>query len=229
MSAMGGMIMPGGWTMSMTWMRMPAQTWFDVAASFLGMWTVMMVAMMLPSLLPMLIRYRQAVCNTGEPRTGLLTAVVGTGYFFAWIALGAIVFPVGAMLASLEMQWPALARAVPLATGIVVLLVGVHQFSGWKMRHLACCRLGAGHRLALPVNAGTAWRHGLYLGRHCVCCCGGLMTILLVLGVMDLVVMAVVTVAITAERLAPAGTVVARVIGAVAIGAGLLMIAGLHV
>jgi len=58
MSAMGEMPMPGGWTMSMAWMRMPEQTWPGAAASFLGMWVVMMVAMMLPSLVPMLWRYR---------------------------------------------------------------------------------------------------------------------------------------------------------------------------
>src|SRR6266850_4194636 len=58
MSAMGEMTMPGGWTMSMAWM--PGQTW-PGAAAFLGMWVVMMVAMMLPSLVPMLWRYRQAV------------------------------------------------------------------------------------------------------------------------------------------------------------------------
>ena len=60
MSAMGGMPMPGGWTMSMAWMRMPGQTWPGLAVAFLGMWIVMMVAMMLPSLIPMLWRYRQA-------------------------------------------------------------------------------------------------------------------------------------------------------------------------
>ena len=38
MSAMGGTAMPGGWTMSMAWMRMPGQTWPGAAASFLGMW-----------------------------------------------------------------------------------------------------------------------------------------------------------------------------------------------
>src|SRR4029434_5949041 len=54
MSSMGGMPMSGGWTMSMAWMRMPGQTWSGAAASFLGMWIVMMVAMMLPSLVPML-------------------------------------------------------------------------------------------------------------------------------------------------------------------------------
>src|ERR1051326_3738176 len=61
MSAMGGMPMPGGWTMSMAWLRMPGQTWPGAAAAFLGGWVVMMVAMMLPSLVPMLRRYRRAV------------------------------------------------------------------------------------------------------------------------------------------------------------------------
>ncbi len=42
--------MPGGWTMSMTWMRMPGQTWAGAATTFLGIWVVMMVAMMMPSL-----------------------------------------------------------------------------------------------------------------------------------------------------------------------------------
>src|SRR4030095_2307769 len=74
MSAMG-MPMPGGWTMSMAWMRMPSQTWPTAAALFLGMWVVMMMAMMLPSLVPMLLRYRQAVAGTGKARLGWLTAL----------------------------------------------------------------------------------------------------------------------------------------------------------
>jgi hypothetical protein len=51
-SISGGMPMPGGWMMSMMWRPMCGQTWSVVAASFLGMWSVMMVAMMLPSLVP---------------------------------------------------------------------------------------------------------------------------------------------------------------------------------
>lgn len=75
------------------------------------------------------------------------------------------------------------------------------------------------------ADAGTAWRHGLRLGLHCSFCCAGLTTILLVTGVMDLRVMAAVTAAITLERLAPAGERVARAIGAIVVGAGLLLIA----
>ena len=225
MSAMGGMPMPGGWTMSMAWMRMPGQTWPGAAASFLGMWVVMMVAMMLPSLVPMLLRYRQAVGRTGDTRLGWLTALVSAGYFFVWTVFGMAAFPLGVALAAIEMQLPALARAVPIAVGVVVLIVGTLQFTAWKAHHLACCREPAGRGRTLPADAGTAWRHGLRLGLHCSHCCVGLMAILLVIGVMDLRAMAVVAAAITVERLAPAGERVARATGAVVVAAGLFLIA----
>ncbi len=225
MSEMGGMPMPGGWTMSMAWMRMPGQTWPASAASFLGMWVVMMVAMMLPSLVPMLSRYRQAVARTGETRLGGLTALVGVGYFLMWTVFGMAAFPLGVALAAVEMQQPALARAVPLAVGVVLLIAGAFQFSPWKARHLACCREAPGPGRTLPADAGTAWRHGLQLGLHCSHCCANLMAILLVIGVMDLRAMAVVTAAIAVERLAPAGERVARTIGAVVVGAGLFLLA----
>jgi len=224
MSAMGGMSMPGGWTMSMAWMRMPGQTWPGAAASFLGMWAVMMVAMMLPSLVPMLWRYRQAVGRTGETRLGRLTALVGAGYFFVWTVSGMAAFPLGVVLAAAEMHLPTLARAVPAAVGVVVLIAGFLQFTAWKARYLACCREAPGCGRTPPAAAGTAWRHGLRLGLHCAHCCSGLTAILLGLGVMDLRAMAVVTAAITVERLAPAGERVARAIGVVLVAAGLLLI-----
>jgi predicted metal-binding membrane protein len=225
MSAMGGMPMPGGWTMSMAWMRMPGQTWPGAAASFLGMWVVMMVAMMLPSLVPMLWRYRRAVARTGGTRLGRLTVQVGVGYFFVWTVFGLAAFALGGALAVVEMQLPALARAVPIAVGVVVLMSGALQFTAWKAYHLACCRESPGRGGTLPADAGTAWRHGLRIGLHCGYCCAGLMAILLGLGVMDLRAMAVVAAAITLERLAPAGEHVARAIGAVMAAAGLVLIA----
>ncbi len=225
MSAIGGMPMAGGWTMSMAWMRMPGPTWPGTAASFLGMWVVMMVAMMLPSLVPMLWRYRQAVGTTGERRLGRLTALVGAGYFFVWTVFGMAAFPLGVALAGVEMQWPSLARGVPIVVGVVVLIAGALQFTAWKAHHLACCRQAPGRGPALPADAGTAWRHGLRLGLHCGCCCAGLMAILLVIGVMDLRAMAVVAAAIAVERLAPAGERVARAIGAVVVGVGVFLIA----
>jgi predicted metal-binding membrane protein len=223
MSSMG-MTMPGNWTMSMAWMRMPGQTWAGAAAQFLVMWIVMMLAMMLPSLMPMLSRYRSAVRTRSALPTGWLTALVGSGYFFVWMLLGVATFPLGVALATLEMAWPALARAVPLAVSTIVLIAGALQFTSWKARYLACCREIPAPACVLPANAGTAWRHGLRLGLYCAYCCGGLMAILLAIGIMDLRAMVVVAVAITLERLAPAGERVARAVGVVVLVTGLLLI-----
>jgi predicted metal-binding membrane protein len=225
MAAMGEMPMPGGWSMSMAWRPMCGQTWPGAAGSFLGMWIAMTAAMMLPSLAPMLWRYREAVGTAGEPRLGRLTVLVGAGYFLVWTAFGLAAFALGIALAALELQLPALARAVPAAAGAVILVAGALQFSAWKARHLACCRTAPGCGRRLPAHAGMAWRYGLWLGLHCSYCCAGLTAILLVIGVMDLRAMAVMTVAITAERFAPAGERIARTTGAAAVGAGLFMIA----
>src|SRR6266545_2292074 len=141
MSATGRMPMPGGWTMSMAWMRMPGQTWPGAAASFLGVWVVMMVAMMLPCLLPTLWRYRQAVGRTGKTWPGRLPALLGAGYFFAWTVFGMAAFPLGVALAAVEMQKPVLARAVPIAVGVVVLIAGALQcVPGRRRRGLAIRR-----------------------------------------------------------------------------------------
>lgn len=218
MAAMGGLPMPGGWMLSLAWMPMCGQSWAGVAACFLGMWMAMMVAMMLPSLVPALRRYRRVA---GAPRSGL-TLLVGLGYFAVWAAIGIAIFPLGAGLAELSLRQPALARAVPVAAGLAVLIAGAVQFTAWKARHLACCRAATHGRLA--PDAGTALRHGLHLGWHCACSCAGPGAVLLALGVMELGAMAAVSAAITAERLAPDGERAARAAGAVAIGAGLALI-----
>jgi len=97
-------------------------------------------------------------------------------------------------------------------------MAGFLQFTVWKARHLACCR-------EARTRGRTAWQHGLSLGLHCSQCNVGLMAIFLVIGVMDLRAMVVVAVAITVERLAPAGERVARATGGVVVGAGLFLIA----
>jgi predicted metal-binding membrane protein len=211
------------------------------------MWVVMMVAMMLPSFVPMLLRYREAVAGAPGTRPGLLTALVGTGYFSLWTLFGMVALPLGFALASAEMQYPALSRVVPTALGVVVLIAGAGQFTAWKAYHLACFRESSvrtrgcprelrrdlavaafgregGPDRTLPADAGAAWRYGMRLGLHCSGCSAGMTAILLAMGVMDLRVMAVVTTAITAERLAPAGERVARAIGVIAVGAGVVLL-----
>src|SRR3546814_7308803 len=108
-----------------------------------------------------------------------------------------------------------------LFRSLVVLGAGVQQFSGWKVRQLACCRQAE----RVSGSAGAAWRHGLRLGRRCVRCCAGPTAILLVLGVLDLWVMAIVAVAISLERLAANGERFARGTGAAAVATGVFLVA----
>jgi predicted metal-binding membrane protein len=223
MAAMGELPMSGGWTMSTMWTRMCGESWPHAAASFLTMWTVMMVAMMLPALTPVLWRYRLAFGRTSANAADRMTTLIGLGYVAVWVVLGAAIFPLGVALAALEMRAPMLARATPLAAGAIVLIAGLMQFTAWKARHLACCREALGH--SLTAAAGTALRHGLRLGLHCTACSAGPTAILLGFGLMDLRVMAIVAAAITLERLTPTGDEIARTIGAVACAAGLLLVA----
>ncbi len=225
MSAMRGMAMPGGWTMSMVWMRMPGQTWPEAAVSFLGMWVVMMVAMMLPSVAPVLWRYGHVLGSTGESRKAWLTMLVGVGYFFVWTLFGIAVYPLGVALAALEMRQPVLARAAPIAVGVVVLIAGAIQFTSFKAHHLGCCRDTPAVGRTLPPDPGTALRSGLELGLHCSYCSAGFTAVLLAIGVMDVRAMALVTAGITAERVAPAGERVAHVIGFFALVAGFILMA----
>jgi predicted metal-binding membrane protein len=208
----------------MTWMRMPGHTWLEVAASFLGMWVVMMVAMMLPSLVPKLMRYLQIVGRTGQTRPGRLTTIVAAAYFLVWTVFGLAVLSLGVAVAAVEMRFPALGGAVPIAIGVIVLIAGALQFTNWKRHHLACCRQTSGGP-ALRADVATAIRHGLRLGVECSLCCFGYVAILLAVGIMDLRAMSLVTIAITAERLAPSGERVARATGVAALGAGFVMIA----
>src|SRR5262245_2148464 len=76
MAAMGGIPMSGGWIMSTMWTRICGGSWLGAAASFLGMWAVMMMAMMLPALMPVLWRYRLAFGRTTASAADQLTALV---------------------------------------------------------------------------------------------------------------------------------------------------------
>lgn len=224
-SMSGGMPMPGGWIMSMAWMRMPGQTWPGAAACFLGMWVVMMLAMMMPSLVVMLTRYRRSLSLSGENRLGGLTALAGAGYFFVWTIFGLAAYPLGVVMAAVEMRWPALARSVPAATGVVLLIAGCIQFTAWKSRQLRCCLEAPDWTRSPAKDYRNAWRHGIRLGVHCTLCCSSFMMVLLVSGVMDIGVMAILAAAITLERLIPKSKFAAYASGAVISVAGMLIIA----
>lgn len=217
-----GMSMPGGWTMSMAWMPMAGQSWAVAAGAFLGMWGLMMVAMMLPSLVPALASYRRSLAADGR---WWPTFLMGAGYFSVWVGLGAGIFPFGVGLSLAAMRWERVASTVPVATGGLLMLAGWIQLSAWKRRLLGRCRRSSACSWG-PPDARSAWKQGVHLGVVCVLCCAGFTLTLLVLGVMDVRVMALVAAAITLERLAPWPGPVARASGGVVLGLGLLVLVG---
>jgi predicted metal-binding membrane protein len=197
--------------------------WSWSAPSFLGMWVAMMAAMMLPSLAPGLWRYREAAANSGATRPALFAALVGVAYFIVWTLFGMAVLPLGTAVEAVKMQLPGLARAAPVVVGAVIVMAGAFQFTRWKAHHLAGCREALGCSTLTP-SARTAVRDGLRIGLHCCHSCFGFVAMLLAFGIMDFRAMAVVTAAITAERLARSGERIARASGALAMGAGLMLI-----
>jgi predicted metal-binding membrane protein len=174
---------------------------------FAGMWTLMMIPMMLPAIVPVLWQQRR------------YAPVVATAYFAVWTAIGMALYPIGISAALAEMRSGALSRTVPLATGVVVLLAGCVQMTRWKMRELACCR-----GCEIVPDARRAWTYGLRTGVRCALCCSGFMIAFVVVGVMNVAAMAVATAAIAVERVAPRPDLTARIAGVALIAFGTVLV-----
>ncbi|TQI75207.1 putative metal-binding membrane protein [Bosea sp. AK1] len=223
METMGAVPMAGGWLLSGIWLPLCGQSWFETAACFLGMWLVMTIAMMLPSLTPVLWRYRKAMLAAGATRPGGLAALIGASYFAVWIGFGLLSFLLGASLAQAALQFPSLGRLGPPAGAMVILIAGLAQASRWKARFLADCH-GATRASRTHPNPMAAVEAGAILGLRCCLSCLGPMAALTAGGLMDLRLMAGVTIAVTAERLLPVKTRIADAIGVIMSGAGLLLL-----
>src|SRR5437867_1375557 len=124
------MEMPGGWTLSMMWMRMRGQTWLASATSFLIMRLARMVAMMLPTALPTFLKTRRqwaSLCS------------MASGYFAIWLAAGVGIYALGVAFAAVAMRSESFSRAVPLLTAASLIAAGAIQFTRWKMTHVLRC------------------------------------------------------------------------------------------
>jgi predicted metal-binding membrane protein len=219
-SMAGGMDMPGGWTMSMMWMPMPGCTWTVSAAMFLLAWLVMMVAMMLPSALPMLLNIQPALRENGCGNFEAIAAFAAAGYFFVWSAIGVIVYGagVGFALAAMRMDW--LSRLTPALSGAALLIAGIMQWTPWKMSALRRCRAPDCGVLHTGRAFRSGWSYGFKQGMACAICCAAPMLALLVLGAMNPTVMVLIAAVIGMEKLLPWPEQTARAFGVAAFLAG---------
>jgi predicted metal-binding membrane protein len=222
----GGMTMPGGWTMPMMWMVMPGQSLAGAAFVFLLMWQAMMIAMMLPSSWPTLELYSRVARHTGQRWPMFNTVLAAAGYFTVWGAFGAIAFAAGFEISRAAMFSPQLSKWVPAAAGVSLVIAGVWQLTPLKQSCLQHCRdplMFLGHAYKPGVWGG--FRLGLHHGAFCAACCWALMLMQMVLGVMNLAVMTGVAAIIATEKLWKRGPLLARLVGAVSIVAGVALIA----
>ena len=186
------------------------------------MTVAMMVAMMLPSVAPTLWHHHRHLRAARTPHAAQRTALFAVGYASVWAMICLALFAMSVELSPMRM---ASSTAPPLApwTGAVVLCAGVLQCSRWKARQLLRCRHTCVTADAIRDHVVTAWREGSRLGIDCSLSCAAPMAMLFVAGLMDIRMMAVITAAITAERVAPGGVRIARATGTLAVAAGLVM------
>lgn len=184
-----------------------------------------MVAMMLPTALPAvtvfgnLARRRSAQTGSASP-----TAVFAAGYIVAWTGYAAVAAVGQVALARAALLTPMLQSASIALSAAILLTAGAFQFTAFKDACLTKCRTPLAFFLAewRDGKAG-ALVLGLKHGSYCVSCCWALMTVMFVVGTMNLLWMAALTLFVLGEKLAPARWRLGQIAG------GVLMLWGLVV
>lgn len=175
--------------------------------SAFAMWLAMMVAMMLPPVLPWIWFFAAATRPTAPGwRLWGRTLLFASGYFALWSLYSAVAAGVQTQLATRSLLHPTALRVAPAAAGVLLILAGVAQFSPLKNTCLKHCRSPVGYFLTRWQNGprgafSMGFRHGVY----CLGCCWALMALAFALGTMNLVWMAVVTLLLCVEKIAPGG------------------------
>jgi predicted metal-binding membrane protein len=182
------------------------------AALFLTMWVTMMTAMMLPTVAPMVLAHLAVTRRRGAGIVPTIAFIAG--YLVVWTAIGVV--PLLAYW-SLAQASDSAAQSVwlPIVAGSVLVVAGVHQFSGWKQTCLAKCHSPLAFIVMHDFSGGapSALRAGLVHGAFCLGCCWALMLVLIVVGLMNLLWMAGLFVLFFLEKHWKHGIVLAKVAG----------------
>jgi predicted metal-binding membrane protein len=192
------------------------------------MWLGMLVAMMLPAAAPAIRAFAGIAAQRGAAsyRGGPLGAFV-SGYLAVWAGFGLLATAAQWVLAMLAQQAPDLhAEGSPALAGGLLVVAGLYQFSALKARCLRQCRSPLAFFLA-HWRAGVrgAFELGQRHGLHCLGCCWALMALMLIGGAMNLAWMALLTALLLAEKFAPAGPLIGRVVGLGLVGWGGVLLA----
>ena len=195
----------------------------------LMMWSVMMVAMMIPSATPMILLYRRVATKHDQYRPLLGVSLFAGGYVVIWTAFSVLATVFQWVLDQVALLNPMMRSQSLVFSGAVLLIAGFYQWSTWKQACLRHCRgpitFIAQHWRPGP---GGAFRMGLVHGAYCVGCCSTLMALLFVGGVMDLTVIALIAIVVLLEKVLPGGERLAKFLGVLSILGGLyVLVSGL--
>lgn len=196
--------------------RMPSDM---TASAFMVMWIAMMVAMMFPTVAPIVLTHRAVVQRRGEGTRPTLAFVAG--YLIVWTAAGVV--PLAALLGFRDISMEAASsRWLPTLAGGVLVVTGAYQFTRWKAVCLRACRSPMTFVLTHDWGGGTrsALRAGVSHGAFCLGCCWALMTVLVVVGLMNLVWMALLALVFLTEKNWRYGVGVTRVAGSTLVTLG---------
>jgi predicted metal-binding membrane protein len=220
-TAMTGMDMPG-------MVMLDLHEWGLTAVLLLFvMWTVMMVAMMVPSAAPMIL----AFLNVNQRRQGtdrplVPVAIFLFGYLAVWTAFSAAATFAQWGLHRAAMLSTTMAATSPALNGGLLIAAGVFQWTPLKRACLKGCRSPLSFLMS-EWREGTAGAFvmGLRHGTYCVGCCWILMALLFVAGVMNLFWVAAIALFVMAEKILGKGELLARVAGVALVIAGAALMA----
>jgi predicted metal-binding membrane protein len=190
------------------------------------MWAVMMIAMMIPSAAPMILTFGTVYRKRQENSQPIVpTAVFVSGYLLIWsaFALGGTLLQWG--LHSATLLSPMTMTATPLIGGSLLLAAGLFQFSPIKYLCLTECRTPMSFLLTdWQEGRRGALTMGVKQGLYCLGCCWVLMSLLFVLGVMNLLWIAALAGFVLIEKVAPGRSWVNRISGGLLLAWGIWMI-----
>ena len=211
--------------MSMAMPMMQSWSLMDFASMFI-MWTVMMVAMMVPTAAPMILVFANINRKQRElDKPYVSSAIFLSGYLLVWTGFSALATLAQWGLHEAALLSPMMVSTSPILGGVLLLAAGLFQWTPLKYACLNHCRSPLGFLM-------TDWRDGrrgallmgLKHGSYCTGCCWFLMALLFVAGVMNLLWVAAITAFVLIEKVAPRGDLIGRAAGVVLCAAGLIML-----
>ena len=178
------------------------------------MWAVMMVAMMTPSVVPMVLMY--TAVNKGKQKKGLPyspTFIFLSGYLVAWSLFSIVASAVQYPLHESGLLNPMMNSRSYLLSGSILMIAGLYQWTPLKEACLKACRSPLSFLMtSWKEGYFGAFKLGIHHGLYCIGCCWALMVVLFAVGVMNMLWVLLITVFVILEKVGPVSSFYLRTV-----------------